>query len=59
MERDYYQVLGVHKGVSSDELRKAYLALAQKHHPDHNPDDEQAVVRFSETRFRQLALLVV
>ena len=47
-KRDYYEVLGVNKGASEDEIKKAYKKMAKKYHPDLHPDDPEAAEKFKE-----------
>ena len=48
MATDYYELLGVDRGASSDDLKRAYRQLARQYHPDANPNDEEAEAKFKE-----------
>lgn len=48
MARDFYEVLGLQKGASAEEIKKAYRKLAMQYHPDRNAGDKEAEAKFKE-----------
>ena len=52
-KRDYYEVLGIDRNASEDEIKRAYRRLAKKYHPDLNPGDAEADAKFKDTWSRR------
>src|SRR6478736_5876233 len=48
MKRDFYEILGISKDASSDEIKKAYRKVAMQYHPDRNPGDKPSEEKFKE-----------
>ena len=53
-KRDYYEVLGISKNATPEEIKKAYRQMARKHHPDVARDDENAAEKFKEITLKIL-----